>query len=139
MQVELSVKYFDYDDLPFLNDWLKARGKSVYEISDLPSVGFTVSVDDVKVATCFLRRCEGNYGIVDGLCSNPEAEPHIRHYALDTAIKMVCEEARRVEITHLIAWTVEGSVLERGSKRHGFDKSSHVLLTKKLEAAGRLN
>lgn len=132
MRVELNVKYFSHDDLPFLNDWLRSRKKSTYEICDLPAVGFVISEGDYRIATCFLRRCEGNYGIVDGLCSNPEAAPELRHAALDVAIKMACEEAKQREISHLIAWTIDGSVLERSCERHGFAKSDHALLTKDL-------
>lgn len=139
MRVELQVKYFDYDDLAYLNDWLVSRGKPRAEMSELPSIGFIVSEGDFRIATCFLRRCEGNYGIVDGLCSNPEADSKLRHYALDAAIRMVCEEAKEREITHLIAWTTEDSVLSRGCERHGFQKSVHQLLTKELSAVQKLD
>lgn len=139
MRVELNIKYFDYDDLSYLNDWLVARGHARKEIHDLPSIGFMVSEGDFRIATCFLRRCEGNYGIVDGLASNPEAPSELRHAALDSAIRMVCEEALQREITHLIAWTVDGSVLLRSCERHGFSKSTHVLLTKELSPAKSLD
>lgn len=132
MRVELSVKYFDHDDLPFLNDWLRARDLSPKEIHDIPSIGFVVSEGDFRIATCFLRRCEGNYGIVDGLCTNPEADSELRHYAIDVAVKIICEEAKQREITHLVAWTVDNGTLERGCTRHGFSKSRHTLLTKEL-------
>lgn len=132
MRVELQIKYFDHDDLPYLNDWLVARGKPRVEISELPSIGFTVSDGDFRIATCFLRRCEGNYGIVDGLCSNPEASSELRHHALDLAIRMTCEEARQREITNLVAWSVDGGTIARSCQRHGFKQAPHVLLTKSL-------
>lgn len=139
MRVELSVKYFDHDDLESMNDWLRARNKPPQEMSDLPAIGFVVAEGDTRVATCFLRRCEGNYGIVDGLCTNPAVDSAIRHVAIDTAVRMVCEEARQREISHLVAWTVEGSVLARGMSRHGFQKSSFSLLTKDLTKANKLD
>ncbi len=132
MQVKLSVKYFDHEDLAALNDWLVARGRKREDVSDIPAVGFIVSHDDMKVAACFLRRCEGNVGIVDGLTSNPDAPPEIRHAALDVAINCVCEEAKQREITRLMAWTVDNSALIRGCERHGFAKLSHILMSKDL-------
>lgn len=130
--MRVEVKYFDHDDLIDLNNWMRLRGRQPYEMSDLPAVGFTVSQGDTKIATCFLRRCEGNYGIVDGLASNPDADSKQRHAGLDVAIKMVCEEAKNREITHLIAWTVDNGTLQRGCERHGFTKSRHNLMTKEL-------
>lgn len=133
MRVELVAKYFDHDDLPFLNDWLRLRGLRPREMSELPSIGFVVSEGDYRIATCFLRRCEGNFGIVDGLASNPEADSTLRHAALDVAIQMVTEEAKQREITHLIAWSVDKGTLERAF-RHGFQESKQTILTRNLEA-----
>lgn len=133
MRVELVAKYFDHDDLSFLNDWLLARGMRAREMSELPSIGFTISDGDYRIATCFLRRCEGNFGIIDGLASNPEADSELRHAALDAAINMVVEEAKQREITHLIAWSVDKGTQERAF-RHGFKESKQTILTKELEA-----
>jgi hypothetical protein len=132
VRVELNVKYFDYDDLPFLNDWLRARGMAPSEFSDLPTVGFVVSEGDLRIAACFLRRCEGNYGIVDGLTTNPEAPSVLRHVAIDTAVRMICEEARQREITKLVAWSIDKGTLERAYERHGFVQSHNTLITKDL-------
>lgn len=131
MRVKLSVKYFDLDDLPDLNDWLVSRGHSRQEPCDLPAVGFVVSSEDERIATCFLRRCEGNYGIIDGLASNPDAPGPLRHAALDLAIQMCEAEARNREITHLLAWSKEERVLDR-AERLGFEKSKHFILSKEI-------
>jgi len=132
VQVKLTLKYFDYDDLGDLNDWLKARGKPPQEYSDIPAIGFVVIHEDQKLVACFLRRCEGNMGIVDGLTSNPSAPSELRHVALDLAISSICEEAKQREISHLIAWTLDKGTLERGCLRHGFQKSPHTFLAKDL-------
>lgn len=134
MPVNLTIKYFDFDDLKHLNNWLLARGHKTNEIYDLPSVGFIVSDGDLPIAACFLRRCEGNLGIVDGLCSNPEASSELRHAALDLAISAVCEEAKTREITNLIAWSIDTSALLRGCQRHGFLQTHYTLMTRNLMA-----
>lgn len=132
MRADLHVKYFEYEDLSFLNDWLREREHKTFEYYELPAVGFIVSEGDLRIATCFLRRCEGGYGIVDGLASNPEAESWMRDQALDLVVQMVCEEAKQRGITRLVAWTIDSSTLERGSTRHGFLKSQNILLFRDL-------
>jgi hypothetical protein len=123
--------FFIYN-LSTIHDWLRAREHKPVEMSDLPSIGFVVSEGDFRIAVCFLRRCEGNYGILDGLCTNPEADSELRHVAIDTAVRMICEEARQREITNLVAWTIDKGTLERGCDRHGFSKSEHAVITKDL-------
>jgi N-acetylglutamate synthase-like GNAT family acetyltransferase len=134
VRVELNIKYFDHDDLVHLNDWLRIRGHKPTEMYDLPSIGFLVSEGDHPIAACFLRRCEGNVGIVEGLTSNPESTSSLRHVAIDAAIRVICEEAKAREISKLLAWTVDSSTLLRGCERHGFVQSHQTLLTKDLDA-----
>lgn len=132
---ELAVKYFSPEDVDALNAWLVARKHPAVTFAELPAIGFMVFHDETPAAACFLRRCEGNYGIVDGLASNPECSGSVRHRALDLAIRMICEEARVWDITHLIAWSVDDSTLERSTTRHGFTKSRNTLLIKDLSDA----
>lgn len=132
MPADLVVKYFGFEDIPILNGWLDKRGVKRLEPWELPAVGFMVSIGDTPVAACFLRRCEGNVGIVEGLTSNPDATPPLRHAALDAAISCVCDEAKAREITKLMAWTVEDSVITRGNCRHGFISTKQKVLVKAL-------
>lgn len=132
MQVKLTLKYFDFSDIGDLNNWLKARGRAPQEVSDLPAVGFVVLSEEIRVAACFLRRCEGGIGIVDGLTTNPDAPSELRHVSIDLVVKAICEEAKQREITQLIAWTVDKGTLERGCLRHGFQKSPHTFMAKDL-------
>lgn len=132
MLARLTVKYFDHDDLSHLNDWLRAREHKPSEMSDLPAVGFVASDGDFRIATCFLRRCEGNYGILDGLATNPEASSELRNAAIDAVVSAICDEAKQREITNLVAWTIDKGTLER-SFRHGFVQSHFALITKNVK------
>jgi len=134
VRAELNVKYFDHEDLPVLNEWLRLRGHKAAEVYDLPAVGFLVSEGDFEIAACFLRRCEGGLGIVEGLTSNPTATSALRHQALDMAIQCVIEEAKSRDITKLLAWTVDAGTQVRSIARHGFVQSHQTFMTKDMEA-----
>lgn len=133
MQVKLQVRYFDADeDLLTLNEWLKEWDHGEMDRANIPAIGFMVSEDDTPIAACFLRRCEGKVGILDGLATNPAVPGPLRHVAIDAAVKMLIEEAKRCEITTLIAWTQDASTLVRGLGRHGFRKLPDTMITKDL-------
>jgi hypothetical protein len=128
----VEVRYFSHKDFELINDWLVERGHTRADPAEMPSVGFLVSVDDIPTAACFLRRCEGNIGIVEGLVSNPAANAEQRHRALDAAIQFVVEEAKAREMTKLIATSLDSSALLRGCERHGFRKSPQTLIIRNL-------
>lgn len=134
MRVELNVKYFDHEDLPVLNEWLRLRGNKPTEVYDLPAVGFMVSEGDFEIAACFLRRCEGGLGIIEGLTTNPTASSALRHAAIDMVVQCVIEEAKARDIGKLLTWTVDAGTQVRGLNRHGFVQSHQTFMTKDLEA-----
>lgn len=102
--------------------------------SEVPALGF-IAVSDTLVSFCFLRMVEGNYAIVDGLASNPECSSALRHEGNDLVIKACIDEAKRLKLRNLIAFTTENTALER-SLRNGFVKLQHSVIAYDLNTKG---
>lgn len=102
-----------------IKGWLRAHGLSTDLVKMLPLVGFLVEADNELVAAGFLRVCEGHFGIIDSLITDPEAKPEVRHEALDLIVSTLIKVAKTAEIKHLIAHTLDKSIIAR-SERHGF-------------------
>lgn len=137
MQVNLTVRFYDRykgNDLKFLNSWLKERGHKELERFSLPPIGVVVLEEETPIAVCFLRRCEGLLGIIDGLATNPAAASALRHEAIDTAVRVIIEQARIYGITALVAWSKDAGTLVRAFDRHGFRQLPDTMIIKDLEA-----
>ena len=124
---------FDLDDL---NSWLIARSHPEAKIEDLAGIGFICleerkTEDDFPVAVAFLRRCEGGFGILDSLATNPDASSKLRHLAIDLTVGRIINKAKSYNMRHLLAWSLDAGTLER-SERHGFVQPPHVLITRSL-------
>lgn len=125
------------EELNYINDWMRAREMPEVDAQSLPAIGYIVYDDAVPVAVAFLRLCEGNLAILDGLTSNPDVPGPIRHIAIDVIIKKLIEKAYDLGIDTLIAWSVDDSTLKR-SETHGFEKSPYALITKDLSNKAKL-
>lgn len=99
--------------------------------NEFPEYGYIAIDKDLPVAIAFLRRVEGGYAQIDGLCSNPEASPAQRHEALDSVISKVIDTAKELGIHRLVCFTKDQSVCER-SKKYNFKPLPHVLIVKEL-------
>lgn len=118
-------------DMDVLNEWLEARGIKPAKEETVPRIGFIAYQEDEPVALCFLRLCEGRFGIVDGLTSNPQLEGSVRHVGLDMVVRAVIAKAEEIGMENLLAWSVDKGTLER-AERHGFDAPSYQLLIRAL-------
>jgi N-acetylglutamate synthase-like GNAT family acetyltransferase len=67
-------------------------------------------------------------GLIDGLCTNPDASPESRNMAIDTLVQQVLDTARKVDMKSLVAWSRDSNTLER-SFRHGFERFPAVMIT----------
>lgn len=132
MRPEIAVKRFDKDsDLPILNEWLRARGAPEVDDEGVPALGFICFEGGDPVCAGFLRRCEGNWGIIEGMTSNPDIPSPLRHRALDALILTINKQAQAFEMTNLLAWTQDASTLVR-SARHGWVQLQQTLIAKDL-------
>lgn len=73
------------------------------------------------VAAIFLRYCEGNYALVDGLITDPAQPSHVRDKALDLLIKRIVKRAKGRKV---LAFTTDDGILER-VKKLGFTHQPH--------------
>lgn len=126
-------RYEGGGEFTILNYWLEKRGHQQVEEDSLPKIGYIVLDDDAPICVGFLRRCEGNFGFLDGLATNPEVPGPIRHVAIDALVTKIIMKATEIGLTNLIAWSLDKGTLER-SETHGFVKSPYTLITKDLKA-----
>lgn len=121
-----------------LLSWLKSRNISSDIAKNLPDIGFLISDAHRPVVIGFLRQVEGNLGICEGFCTNPEIEPSLRNEANDLMVQQLIETGRSMNLTTLMAWTRDNNTLER-SLRHGFVKSPSVLISYDLSQPSNIH
>ena len=124
------------EELNLLNSWLIYRGSPSVDMRETAGIGYIAyeeikGDDDRPVAVAFLRRCEGGFGMLDGLCTNPSAPSEVRHIAIDKVVEKVIDRAKKYGMKHLLSWSLDAGTLER-SQRHGFVRPPYVLITRSL-------
>lgn len=113
---------FRFKHLVHINRWLTKRGRGAVKLNDLPSTGYLVP----GVAVGFVRECEGGYGIVDSLVSNPLASSAARHKAFEAIYKEILSNPK---FKKLIGFTVDEGALIR-AKAHGFREIAYTVLSR---------
>lgn len=103
--------------------WLSKRGLEERLAYDLPATGFMVFKDGHGVATGFIRRIEGDMGMVDGYLTNPDAHWEDRDKALDLLTKAIIDKAIELKMKSILAFTKDFNTLTR-SLRHGYSHLS---------------
>lgn len=119
-----DLKIFDYNSIfhvKHIYDWFKARSLDLQLIDELPVVGSIALYKEIGVAAAFLRTVEPNYAILDGLISNPEALALLRNEGIDLCVQDIIKKAKKLNVKHLMATTIDEGVLKR-SEKHGFIK-----------------
>lgn len=129
----MKLKRFNiYEDLAHINAWLTEHKMEAVTRHSLPEIGYMAWMNSTPIGAVFLRRCEGNTGIVDSLISNPGSEAHLRHVALDALINHIVDQAKHHKIKFLLGYTVDESTLKR-SLRLGFEQSPYTVVVKNLQ------
>lgn len=122
------VKFDSAEHGKHLADWLRSRDLSAEGSVNLPELGLILFDTGCPVVAGFLRKVEGNYAILDSLCTNPLVLPEIRDKSLDTLVKALIKLARKEGIKAITATSIDLNTLER-SLKHGFKKQPHTLIT----------
>ncbi len=94
---------------------------------DFPELGLGVYLEETPVAFGFLRRCEGNVAIFDGLITNCKLQSAIRNEALDAITVGMIRLAMAMNIKRIIGWVEDKNTIERSIK-HGFSCHEHQKL-----------
>lgn len=82
----------------------------------LPRVGGIVFYAGRPIAIGFVRQCEGNVGIWDGLITDPQAEPIERDKCLDALLIFLIRTMKSYGITRIISWAQDSNTIERAQK-----------------------
>lgn len=126
----MHIEEFNFEThYEHLSNWLKARNMDSYH--NLPACGYVVYDNDLLVAAAFLRRVEGDFGMFDNLCSNPDAPSESRNLAIDMLARQIIDKCGALDINGLLAWSSDKNTLERSIK-HGFKVVPGVVITMNL-------
>lgn len=128
----MQIKRFNiHTDLTHINKWLAHRDVKSVTRHDIPEMGY-IAFERVKpIAAIFLRKCEGNVGIIDSLITDPTADPKLRDITLDILINHIVNVAKSRKIRFLLGYTKDENTLVR-SLRLGFEQSPHTTVVMSL-------
>jgi hypothetical protein len=115
------MREFKYTDVTSINKWLHAQGHPLVSYWDLPKMGFIIP----GVCAGFVRQVEGNYGILDGLVSNPLVSAKTRHKAMDSLFTQLIAKSP----PKMIGTTIDKGTFSR-AVAHGFVPSNYIYLTR---------
>ncbi len=85
----------------------------------LPKIGYIALLGKTPIAAGFLRRVEGGYAQMDGLCSNAQFGSIVRHEGVSKVVQALISEAKDLKLQGIIGFTQDTSVLKR-AKDIGF-------------------
>lgn len=115
----LEIRQYIPSDLALINGWLAKQGVSETSSAELPEIGRVALFAKKPAAAIFLRRAEGNLGLIDGLCASPEIRRAERHHIIDSLVEALIQEARKLKLAALMFFSRSGSVFTR-AERFGF-------------------
>jgi len=115
------------NDLSSLWALLDKRKMDRQSLSPVPRFGAIVTVNDEPVAIGFIRVAEGGVGLWDGLITDPDFAPNVRHEALDELTIYLVRRVKDAGIRKIIAWTEDAHTLER-AKKIGFRSNPATLM-----------
>lgn len=126
----MRVECFNPTYLSTVNEWLV--GRELPAIVMTPKMGYMTFYRGTPVACAFLREVEGGYGILDGLCTNPDFPGDQRSVAIDMVVEALMRDAASNGVTALIAWSHDKNTLLRSAK-HGFVKFPQTMIIANLK------
>lgn len=115
---------------PHIVEWLQHHDVRMAADS-IPETGMVVLERGTPIAAGFLRRCEGDVAIFDGLVTDPNADSSQRNQALDALVLALIDKAKELKLKGIIAWTRDKNTLMRGLK-HGFVSETSTVLALNL-------
>lgn len=107
--------------------WLGLRCIDQAVADDLPKIGYIAYNRSLPIAAGFVRSCEDDLGMIEGLISNPMAKSEDRHDGLDDVIDACIQYAKARGVKRLLAYSIDVGTIKR-SQSHGFGRLPHVLV-----------
>ena len=130
----ISLVPFRFKYLQALKSMLEEQNCDIVAnvtMKTLPKIGYLAMLNGYPLAAGFLRQVEGKIGQIDGLTSNPNFGSLARHKAINLIVCTLIEDAKRLKLQGLLAFTNDASIIERGST-YGFKQLQHTVIAMKL-------
>lgn len=115
-------------DMGYVCKWMFMRELPVPTLKDLPQEAITVYSDGVPVAAGFLRKCEGNYALIDSCVTDPEQSPAIRDKSMNVLAEALVFRAKELGINNILAFSVDENTLTR-SEKFGFERLPYAVIS----------
>ena len=132
--VDLKIvpfKFKHFNDLKSLLICRRLDGHDKVVYRDLPKTGYIVYYGKQPIAVGFIARIEPNNGMLDSFASNPYYGSKIRHEALDLIVNTLIEDAKRLKLKRLIAFSQDEGIINR-AKSIGFIEYTYAFMIKPL-------
>jgi hypothetical protein len=110
----MEIRKFVKKDMEELNWWLSVRDLPAAKFK-IPKLAYMSHIENVSVACLFLRRIEGGFGLIDGLCTNPEAVDYVRNNAINELLFRAIYDAKAVGIKAIMAFVSDEHTLTRAA------------------------
>lgn len=110
------IKKFKDEHIVLVNEWMKQKDLPIITRSALPEIGFVYFEyqDAEPMAILFMRRCEGNIGMLDSLITNSDACSEDRHKAINKLVDHTIDYANRhYQFSKLLVLTKEECIRKR--------------------------
>lgn len=113
--------------------WLEKHAMSVELANELPEVGYVAYNHTEPVAMGFLRRVEGDVGMIDSLITNPYSAKVDRNVAMDAIFNQLIETAKEFGLKSLIGYSQDDNTLTR-ARRYGFSEQPYAVMSANLRS-----
>lgn len=110
---------FRSSDLSTVNKWLKLHKHQAVKLASLPKNGTVIP----GVAIGFIRECEGNVGLFEGMVTNP----HVSSATRDKALKALYQQILSYPFKTIIGFTGDEGAYKR-ALANGFSPMHQVLV-----------
>lgn len=128
--MDISVVPYKHKHAPLLLEILTSRDRIdmfEQEIKTLPKIGYIALIGKQPVAIGFLRRVEPCFAQIDTLASNAHFGSISRNQAIHLVVNSLMEDAKRLKLKGILAFTVDEGVLIR-AKSLGFHEIDQKLI-----------
>jgi hypothetical protein len=133
--LEINLLAFKHCHLSLLKELLTSQKSHLHDIvtmKTLPKIGYIALLGDHPIAAGFLRKVEPCYAQIDTLASNANFGSKIRHQGITLVVNSLMEDAKRLKLEGIIAFTGDSGVLKRAGDQ-GFHVIPQTIIVKRLE------
>lgn len=132
---QIEIYPFSSNDIADLHTMHKTQNADLPEISSyLPEIGFIVRDEkNTPVAAGFLRKLEGNFGMLDTYVSNASLPAETRHQAIELITQTIEITAKNLGLNGLLFFTAHNSIGQRALDR-GYRLTSNIMMVKDLKS-----